>query len=132
MLRKNLHQSLNHANHEEMDMRKLTKTLLAIAVGSTLVIGPLHAAVGDSADATYEAWQAKRLFQPTERQLHQERMGKIFIYDGLKETYVARALEEQFDRVGSMMFVNVVVTDAQGQPKADPESGEVVTQDDGC
>jgi hypothetical protein len=31
-----------------------------------------------------------------------------------------------------MMFVNTVVTDDKGNPAKDPESGEVVTENDGC
>jgi len=30
------------------------------------------------------------------------------------------------------MFVNAVVTDADGKPARDPESGKVITEDDGC
>ena len=31
-----------------------------------------------------------------------------------------------------MMFVNTVVTDDNGNPLKDPESGEVVVEHDGC
>ena len=61
-----------------------------------------------------------------------ERRGRVFIYDGLRDTEVERALDEQYDRVESMMFINTVVTDDEGAPLTAPESGELLVENDGC
>ncbi|MCG6869434.1 MAG: hypothetical protein LJE91_12120 [Gammaproteobacteria bacterium] len=94
---------------------------LALAQGSTEI----------GADSVGE-WQLSRLFHPTESQRRAEERGQIFIYEGLKDTDVVRAMDEEFDRVESMMFAGTVVTDPQGKELRDPKSGEVVSEDDGC
>jgi hypothetical protein len=97
---------------------------VAIPLGVT----PAHAAFGES--KVYQ-WQVKRLFEPTPQQLADERRGKVFIYEGLKDKDVNRAMKEQFDRVHAMMFTGVVVTDTGGEPVRD-NTGEVVVEQDGC
>jgi protocatechuate 3,4-dioxygenase beta subunit len=71
------------------------------------------------------------LFNPGESQLELEK-NRVVIYDRLKSSDIDRALEEQFDRVGSMMFVTRIVTDEEGQPVRDEDTGELVFEDDGC
>jgi hypothetical protein len=79
-----------------------------------------------------ERMQTNLLFNPTPRQLEFENKGRVNIYDGLKDTEVARALDTQFDRMQSMMFVRTVVTDNIGEPLIDPETGNKVLEDDDC
>ncbi len=41
-------------------------------------------------------------------------------------------MDEQFHRVQSMMYVRTVVTDAQGVPAADLETGMLIIEYDDC
>lgn len=74
--------------------------------------------------ALAESWQEKLLFNPPDSQIRAERGGRVMIYDGLKDTQIDRAMDTQFDRIESMMFVRTIVTNT--------ETGEVVVEDDGC
>ena len=55
--------------------------------------------------AAGEGWQKERLLAPTPAQLAAEEKGRVGIYDGLESRTVDRALDEQFHRIDSMMFV---------------------------
>ena len=76
--------------------------------------------------------ELRRLFEPTPAERRAEASGRIYIYEGLRETDVARAMEEEFDRVESMMFIRVKKTDKTGETLKDPETGYAVVEDDGC
>jgi hypothetical protein len=91
-------------------------------------------APSDTASGHYETdrWQMRRLLRPTESERAREEKGAVFIYEGMKDAEVERALDEQFDRVGSMMFVGTIVTDRKGNPRKDPDTGEVLIEEDGC
>jgi hypothetical protein len=79
-----------------------------------------------------DRWQDQVLFNPSASQLEREKHGSVMIYDGLKETRVTQAMDSQFDRIQSMMFVRTVSTDASGEVLGDEETGETVVEDDGC
>jgi len=72
------------------------------------------------------SWEERRLFQPTASQLEQERLGGVFIYDGLDEATVDRAIYLNFERIQSMMFVRVK------HPLPPPGEDLPVYLDDGC
>jgi hypothetical protein len=76
--------------------------------------------------------ELRRLFEPTAAERQQESKGRIYIYDGLTDKDVARAMDEEFERVESMMFIRLKPTDEQGEVLKDPESGEELVEDDGC
>lgn len=76
--------------------------------------------------------ERRRLFEPTPGELRAEAAGRIYIYEGLRDTDVERALEEEFKRVQNMMFIRVKPTDEDGEPRKDPKSGAEYVQDDGC
>ena len=84
------------------------------------------------ADDQQQSWQLSLLFNPGDHQYEMERRGRVFIYDGLRDTVIEQAFDEQYDRIESMMFVNTVVTDDDGVPLTDPETGELLVENDGC
>ena len=86
-------------------------------------------AAGES--SAVEQMQERRLFEPTESELRQEAKGSVYIYDGLTDKAVQRALDEEFERVGNMMFIRTVATDDRGKPMRDPYTGELY-QDNDC
>ena len=77
-------------------------------------------------------WQLKRLFSPSPQQLEAEKEGFVFIYDGLKSSDIERVLQEQFHRLDSMMFTGIIITDEDGNPVIDPQTGLAMREDDGC
>ena len=96
-------------------------------------MGALFLAVIISACSTQHlTWQQRRLENPTAAEIQWERNNHVMIYEGMKDREVNHALDNHFNRVQSMMFVNTVVTDDNGNPLKDPESGEVVVEHDGC
>ncbi len=103
------------------------KTVIATAM--LMTIAPVQAAYSDS---VYERWQLKRLLQPGDGQLKQEQKGKVFIYEGLRDKDVTRVMGEQFERLGTMMFIGTVITDEKGEPQIDPETGLTMKEDDDC
>lgn len=91
----------------------------------------IHAAEADR-DPAFE-WQRKAVLAPSGSQLSSEKQyATVYIYQGMRDKTVNRAMDEQFDRLEYMMFVNTVVTDRQGKPKLDTTTGEVMTESDDC
>jgi len=105
-------------------MYTLTNMISITIVAMALYAGNARADVLD--------WYKQQLFEPTGQQLAMEQRGRVMIYDGLPDTEVRRALDEQFERVQSMMFTGTVVTDEQGEPVRDDETGELLVENDGC
>ena len=105
---------------------KIKNVLFILAISSVLS----HSALAD--DDSQQSWQLSLLFNPGDHQHEMERRGQVFIYDGLRDTVVKQALDEQYDRIEGMMFVNTVVTDDDGVPLTDPETGELLVENDGC
>ena len=104
------------------------KTLLMVSS----LITALITATGAGAGSDDRSWQLKRLFSPTSRDLAREAAGHVFIFDGLRDTDVKQAMQSEFERIGSMMFVRTVVTDDEGKPVRDGKTGQTVTEDDDC
>ena len=76
----------------------------------------------DPADSPDDEFQFNALFDPSDAQLRAEAEGRVMIYDGLKEVLVEQALDEEFDRLEHMMFINI----RREQP------GALVAADDDC
>jgi hypothetical protein len=89
----------------------------------SLLLSPAAAIGGSPEYAGSEQWQQRRLLEPTPAELAGEQSGRVFIYDGVRDTTVDRALDEQFDRIQSMMFIRTKQTNPEG---------EVVEYDDDC
>lgn len=78
------------------------------------------------------SWQMRQLFKPGKARLEYESQGKVLIYQGLKDIEVNRAMDDQYNRIEYMMFINTIVTDTEGQPLSDPDTGEITVEDDDC
>lgn len=100
--------------------------LLAILLGVSVT--PYMAV----AETDYREWQINTIHSPTPKQLALERRGRVTIYDGLRDSDVERALDAQFDRVENMMFIRTVITDGNGEPLRNEDTGEEVVEDDDC
>lgn len=70
---------------------------------------------------TAQGWQERRLLAPSAAQQRMEQQDRVYIYDGLHEDTVDRALDTQFERVENMMFVGVRHTTEDGEEYADDD-----------
>ncbi|WP_455208924.1 hypothetical protein [Kaarinaea lacus] len=104
-----------------------SRTFFAIVI--LMLCGSVTASYGDDMDLMYE-FQYEQLMEPSEEQLLLETEGYVFIYDGLKDSDIQLVLDKHYDRIGSMMFINVVWTDEAGNPILDPVSGKMLVDDD--
>ena len=92
----------------------------------------LMATVGVASAADVSEIEKRRLFQPTQAELQEDAAGRIYIYDGLTQADIERAMDEELNRVESMMFIRVKKSDEQGKVVKDPETGYALVEDDGC
>ena len=111
-------------NLEGFSMRHVI--LVASSVIGALIFGPL-APAKDLRDI-----ELRRLFEPTPAEVQAEQQGRIYIYEGLKEEDIARAMREQFRRVDSMMFIRVQPTPVVPTPGQGGDPTPVYYQNDGC
>ena len=95
-----------------MKTQNITKALF----GMTLALSNTGIHAGDT-------YQYKVLFNPSEANLASEKRGRVMIYNGMKEEEVELAMENQFDRIENMMFINT---------QRRTETGEYVADDDDC
>jgi hypothetical protein len=102
---------------EETDT--LSRLMLIVSL-----LGTLLAPIAKAADAN-DGFQYNALFNPATAQLKAEARGRVMIYDGLDNTEVDRALDEQFDRIEHMMFIRT----RQSTPDNDDE---YIVEDDDC
>jgi len=110
-----------------MNRNILKNLVICVTLGSCYLPA---SAYGD--DDKMRQWQLSLLFNPSEQQLKVERRGRVMIYDSLHRAEIDNALNEEFDRIEHMMFVNTIITDAQGEPVKDPQTGELMVEADGC
>ena len=98
-----------------------------ITLSSCLIFSGIQPVFADG-----NSWQMTNLFHPSPAQLDREKDGRVMIYHGVKDIDIDRAMEEQFERIETMMFTGTIVTDNTGQPQRDPETDLIVVEDDGC
>ena len=90
-------------------------------------------AISMPATAAADSWQERVLFSPSPAQLEMEQSrDRVTIFEGMQDVQVARAMDEQFDRIEHMMFVGTVITDERGAAVIDPDTGRAQVEDDGC
>lgn len=102
---------------------------LIIFIAGFMLCTSVMAQQDDAMDLMYE-FQFDQLMDPSEEQLVLEKEGYVFIYDGLKESDIQLALDKYQDRMGSMMFINVVWTNEAGEPLVDPYTGQPIVDND--
>ena len=96
-----------------MNIRSTTHHVICLTMLSVNALSGQPAAARD--------WQERLLFEPSKAQQQQERRGRVYIFDGVHETAVDRALDEQYGRIQSMMFVGVRHTAEDGEEYADSD-----------
>ena len=107
--------------------RKLAKYM---AGGLFIASGNISATA--LADDNGNDFQRNTLFQPGESQLEKEAGGSVFIYDGLTDREVDGAMDQQPERIKAMMFIRTKKTDVNGELARDPQTGDVIEEDDDC
>jgi len=103
----------------------------AMAIGLLSFVDPGNGMELDPDQALHD-WQVRRLMEPSPRELEKERTGYVYIYDGLTGREVDTALDIQFPRIQSMMFVGTVKTDTRGEPLQNADSGQFIQESGGC
>ena len=88
-------------------------TVIASILGGLILPGTGSAADGD--------WQTAMLQNPSAAQLAIERRGRVFIYDGLRETDVDRVMDTQFERLENMMFIRTQRASGAGDDGVDDD-----------
>lgn len=113
------------------------KVWKSLALIGSLFLGFMTCAAADDDQAIHD-WQMQMLLEPTPAQLDMEqRKKRVFIYSRIRDSDISRAMDQQFDRIEHMMFVNTLVAkNREPTPKKtneDESSGPVlVEEDDGC
>jgi hypothetical protein len=111
-------------------MNKHSTAPMSALTALLFVLVTLVPVAGRAADVSQI--ELRRLLEPTPSELAQERNGRIYIYDGLRDTDIDVALREQFGRIEYMMFIRTKKTDETGALKRDEKTGEAEVEDDGC
>lgn len=102
-----------------------------LACGSAVFLPFAYAGDLDTDQGLHD-WQLRRLMQPTQHELRNEGLGRVYVYDGLTDREVERALNEHFGRIEFMMFMGTTKTDERGQVLKDAETGKPLQESNGC
>lgn len=89
------------------DSGTLSRTIVTSLLMAVLPALTIAGEVDETLRQAGESFQYSALFNPSESQLRAEERGRVMIYSGLDEAVVEKALDEQFERIDHMMFVNI-------------------------
>jgi hypothetical protein len=120
---------MNGSFFDHSPSRYFTGLLLCTA---TLGLWTASNASAEDTEDGVAAIELRRLLQPTPGELAQERKGRIYIYDGVRDVDIETAMDSEFDRIEHMMFIRVRKTDGNGEAIRDPNTGKFQVEDDGC
>ena len=110
-------------------MHILLKPVVTITL--SICIFMANSSYASEKDTTIHNIQAKRLMAPSSVQTKFEKKGKVYMYIGMKDKEVDRALDDEFDRIENFMFVSVVRTD-KNQKSLRNVTGELILESDDC
>jgi hypothetical protein len=96
-----------------------TLNLTTRPLPALIIVGSIFPWANGAADEGLSDIEKRRLFEPTEAELRAESQGTIYIYNGLRDIDVQRALDDEFDRVEHMMFIRTRKTEPDGAAKRD-------------
>lgn len=76
--------------------------------------------------------QLKRLYELAANPARSGNPDRVWIMDGFRDVDVDRFLSTEFSNIQNVMFTSVIVTDSQGKPVRDSQTGRLKLEDDGC
>ena len=74
-----------------------------------------------AAETVYSQIDEKLLFDPDPLQKKKEAAGQVVIYDRVREQIINTALDNNFDRIEHMMFINTVIKTDTGELEAEDD-----------
>lgn len=109
---------MHHQNSRRKTRCSLHEAQLLACIA--LAVSALTAQVMASS-ATAAGYDENVLLNPSEATLRAEAKGRVTIYDGLEHSVVDHALDTQFGRIESMMFVRTRETLPDGDVEVDDD-----------
>ncbi len=76
------------------------------------------------AEQIYSQVDERLLLNPDPVQIKQEHLGKVIIYEKVRERTVDEALDNNFARIDNMMFVKTVIETGNGELEMEDDCGE--------
>lgn len=121
---------LGKINKKESEIKNKTfkSLIISILVGISLDVF----AENDPTETKLISWQMDMIYHPNQSLLGREARGFVTIYDGFTDAQVAQVLDDKFYRIDSMIFTGIKITETSGEVMKDNETGEYITEDDGC
>ena len=109
-----------------------TNDHVATCVGLAAIALSLSAPASAADNDRIDSYRQNTLFHPSSDQLRRESQGFVYTYDGMTGKTIDKAMDDQPGRIQSMMFVNKKKTGKDGNPLRNPETGEILADDDDC